>query len=481
GLELGNSDLSPADYVLDGVTVLAGNTASPGVGSANAVDLSGAANLTATNSSFAAGDSGWVVHSTSADASLHIDGSSLQVGSGGRGLQLDGGGHASLSDTTIDGADANYGIVVNGRGGSLTLERSAIAAGSTAVAVRHHFLSGTTTAVVRDSLLQSMSATSASDDGALVASTQLSPAGQSPHVAVSVTGSTLVNMGAADAHGPDGGAIAYESGGTATIALHNTLVYAPHLPDLTAIQFGGDPAGSAAVTADHSMFGTPTSFEGGFVADKGADGNSAADPLLSDPAGGDFTLLAASPAIDSADGSAVLDGEGDLNGAPRSQDGDGDCVSLPDVGAFERSATLTCTPKAGPGDGGPGGGGGVVKNDTRKPRARASLMRTLKLLTALDRGVRARIYSDEAASVTLTAELGARSAHKVGLAAKAVVVASAKTALKGNATRVATLKFTRKAKSKLRGGKSVKLAVRISVRDTAGNTSTLVKHITLKR
>jgi hypothetical protein len=484
GLSLSHTGPGSSDYVLDGVTVLAGNAGSPGVDSANAVDLSGATNFTATNSSFAAGDSGWVIHSTGGDASLEIDGSSLQVGSGGRGLQLDGGGHASLVDTTVGGTGANYGIVVNGGGASLALERSSIVAGSTSVAVRHHTGSGTTTADVRDSLLQSMFATTAPDDGALVASTQLSQADQSPHVAVMVTGSTLVNMADADPdHGPDGGAIAYQSGGTATIALHNTLVYAPHLPDLTAIQFGGDPAGSASVSADHSIFGSPTSFEGGFVADNGADGNSGADPLLSDPAGGDFTLLAASPAIDGGDASAVADGESDLNGAPRAQDGDGDCVALPDIGAFERSATLTCTPKPGPGSdpGHPGAGGGVVTKDTVKPKARGALRKTQKLLTALRRGVRVRVWSDTASDVTVTAELGARNAHKLGLAAKPVVVARAKTALKGNAARVMTLKFTRKAKSRLRQAKSVKLAIRISVRDKAGDTSTLVKHILLKR
>ncbi|HEX8855703.1 MAG TPA: choice-of-anchor Q domain-containing protein [Thermoleophilaceae bacterium] len=476
-LELRNADTSPADYLLDGVTAVASSTGGP---SANAVEVTGPVDLAATDSVFAVGDSGWVVHSDGADVSLQLNGTSLQVGAGGRGLQIDGGGEAALTDSTVDGPGAAYGIVVNGLSAALTLERSSIAAGSTAVSVRHHFGSGTTTANVRDSVLQSMSASTAPDDGALVASTQLSPADQSPHVAVTVTGSTLVNMADADPdHGPDGAAIAYQSGGTATIALHNTLVYAPHLPDLTAIQSGIYPAGSAAITADHSIFGTPTSFEGAFAADNGADGNSGADPLLADPEDGDFTLLAGSPAIDAGDASAVTGGESDVNGAPRSQDGDGDCVSLPDVGAFERSATLTCTPKSTP----PGEADHATgkPTDTTKPKAHASLRRALKLRTALRRGVRTRVYSNEPADVNLTAELGPRSAHKLGLAAKPVVVARAKTALNGNAARVVTLKFTRKAKSKLRGGKTIKLAIRISVRDVAGNTSTLVRHITLKR
>jgi hypothetical protein len=65
----------------------------------------------------------------------------------------------------------------------------------------------------------------------------------------------------------------------------------------------------------------------------GANGNLKADPLLHDPAVGDFRLRESSPAIDAGVREATADT--DFDGAQRNVDGNGDGNAAPDIGAFE--------------------------------------------------------------------------------------------------------------------------------------------------
>src|SRR5262249_55022679 len=68
----------------------------------------------------------------------------------------------------------------------------------------------------------------------------------------------------------------------------------------------------------------------------GTSGNISVDPRFTHATTGDYSLQPASPCIDaavSAPGVPVTD----INGAPRPQDGNGDGVSVPDMGAYEYS------------------------------------------------------------------------------------------------------------------------------------------------
>ncbi len=64
-------------------------------------------------------------------------------------------------------------------------------------------------------------------------------------------------------------------------------------------------------------------------------GNIDQDPLFADPQAGDFRLIANSPCIDAGTPEVENLPERDLNGLPRSVDGDGDGMPLPDMGAYE--------------------------------------------------------------------------------------------------------------------------------------------------
>lgn len=83
------------------------------------------------------------------------------------------------------------------------------------------------------------------------------------------------------------------------------------------------------VTIDHNLVDGYRGTEGETYGSDSVEG----DPLFVDPAGADFHLQAASPAVDQ--GSATGAPGDDFDGAPRPQDGDGDGASVHDIGAFE--------------------------------------------------------------------------------------------------------------------------------------------------
>jgi hypothetical protein len=114
-------------------------------------------------------------------------------------------------------------------------------------------------------------------------------------------------------------------------------------------------SGGGSITADFSAFASSRVEQGesGSVPAPGSASNFNGNPPLE----ADLSLPPGSPVIDRGDPSVVEAGELDVAGAPRSLDGNGDCVAVPDIGAFERTDGV-CPPKpAGPG-GEPGGGNG---------------------------------------------------------------------------------------------------------------------------
>jgi hypothetical protein len=92
---------------------------------------------------------------------------------------------------------------------------------------------------------------------------------------------------------------------------------------------------------------------------------------------------------------------------------------------------------------------------------------------------------NEPCSARLNVRLDGKTAKKLKLLkrssrAKTVVVASGSLRM-GSGKRTATLKFTRAARKRLKGQRSVKLTVAGPVTDAAGNSATASRKVTLKR
>lgn len=144
---------------------------------------------------------------------------------------------------------------------------------------------------------------------------------------IDLRGSTVIGRG----DDPDAAvAIIYTSGTPAppTIDLRNSI----------ARLEGEAETGEADLLAEHgsivassSAFSSTATSGSGTVAAVGSGANFAGDPQLDSA----FAPLSTSPLIDRGDPSVAYQGELDVEATPRSQDGTGDCVAIPDIGAFE--------------------------------------------------------------------------------------------------------------------------------------------------
>jgi Ca2+-binding RTX toxin-like protein len=126
-----------------------------------------------------------------------------------------------------------------------------------------------------------------------------------------------------------------------------------------------------------------------------------------------------------------------------------------------------------------GGGGGGTQDPTGNPNATAVklLLGTAKLTAA---GPRITVTLPAAGSVTVTVTVPATTARA---AAKSVVVASGKASSKKAGKVTAKLKWTKKAKKKLRRSKKLKATVKTTFRPAGSDDkpTTITRKVTLKR
>ena len=220
----------------------------------------------------------------------------------------------------------------------------------------------------------------------------------------------------------------------ATLTLRNSIVTG-YPPGRARVRSAVGTA-AANMTATNSMFAPASSANTGPGAMVPAPGqltpgaNLDDDAQFEDPAGGDYSLQFGTTGLDAGDPGAATGL--DLLGNPRAADGDGDCASRPDMGAYERFAPigLNCPgpvqPPAGGSSGGSAGGGttpprpgGPARRDTRAPHiSRLSIPKRLRA----GKGVRLGVTLSERAriSLTLTPARGAKGVRglRLGFAGK---------------------------------------------------------------
>ena len=244
------------------------------------------------------------------------------------------------------------------------------------------------------------------------------------------------------------------------VVLQNSI--ARHLPpaglpippaDLLAI--GG------TISADFSSFTTAVSENGGTVTAPGSGGNVAGDPLLVDEANGVYVPSGVSPLIDRGDPSIVQVGELDLVGAPRSLDGNLDCLIAPDIGAYELTGRSAPCP---PADAAPvvsrfGITNRVFAPKGKRPRRAAASARRGK---KLKRGTKFTYTLSEPARVSITIERKTKRRKKVRWVKQTILRASEKAGRQSTA-------FNGRAKG--RALKAGRYRARIVATDQAGQAS----------
>jgi len=246
--------------------------------------------------------------------------------SGGAGMYASIGSRTTLDGSTVEATDA----IQTQAPTSLTVRRTKLTGTYRGLSISSDSSAPTATDVsVRNSLV-----TAGSDSAAGLAAAQIQSNGSRP-VNFSALGSTFIARGN-------------------TMAAVYATRTADGSPPLTAtlrnsiarVQGTGTDlwADRAPIGADFSSFTTRKLENGGTAPEPGSASNVAGDPMLA----ADYSLQPGSPLIDRGDPSVLLPGELDLAGAARSQDGTGDCVAVPDIGAFERPDTCPIPPNVPP-------------------------------------------------------------------------------------------------------------------------------------
>ena len=149
----------------------------------------------------------------------------------------------------------------------------------------------------------------------------------SDSASISSFGSTLIGQG--------GAGIAVDesaTGGAAVATLHNSIARSEPFNGETPIDLRSD---GGQIEAEFSSFSTFLELNGGTTTAPGSANNISGSPGFADGSGPLGELAPGSPLVDRADPAGVQTDELDFGGEPRSLDGNGDCIAVPDIGAWE--------------------------------------------------------------------------------------------------------------------------------------------------
>jgi hypothetical protein len=267
---------------------------------------------------------------------LALSGSKVSVGGSTVADALAGEGAIEANGSTIvvDGSTLSGDAGVDVGGGSTTLTRDVVRAQQTGV-----LQGGSAQVAIRDSLI------APAPGGHLASGDWMTSSGT-----LTVVGSTLYATDGGSGTPPEPVAVRATGGGVQARIANSILGAA-----------GAHPVGILAQGAAGSWTVSHTSFassNGAGVPAPGSGTNVAAAPAFADQAAGDYHLTEAATAmIDAGDPAEIAPGELDLDGAPRTGDGNCDGAAAPDLGAYEL-ARVPCPGPPGEGGGGGAGAGG---------------------------------------------------------------------------------------------------------------------------
>jgi hypothetical protein len=145
--------------------------------------------------------------------------------------------------------------------------------------------------------------------------------------------------------------------------------------------------------------------------------------------------------------------------------------TLPVVGGtIPTTGTTGTSTTTGTGTAGDGHGSAAGQPDTRGPRARLAARRA-RLALSLRRGYTVTVACDEACAID----------GGLSKAGRWSAIARGSARLNGRGKTKLTLRFTGKARRALARSRSVKLTIRVTATDAAGNVTTTRRSVTLKR
>ena len=247
-------------------------------------------------------------------------------GGGGGGLEIGGAGFAKIIGNVIINNEWP-----SGDGGGIEL----FAAGSPTI--RNNVISGNIATGVSPAAQGGGIAMFNSSD-ALVVENLISnnSAGQGGGISFLVPsgnrGPILINNTIVGDSAPQGSEV-FADGFDSQVQFFNNLMIGPS--EANAV-FCGSFAGQSPTFATNDAFSANgTGLSGTCAGQSAQNGNISADPLFVNSAAGDFHLQPASPAVDAGTNSVANLPQTDYAGNPRILDGNNDCVSTVDIGAYE--------------------------------------------------------------------------------------------------------------------------------------------------